>query len=526
MHRFKGQNSVIVIAGYFGYGNLGDEAILTGMLEDLKDTLPQAECVVVSGDPAQTTKSHGKQAVGWDDLPSIIEAVRNSDLLIVGGGGLFHDYWPIDSHEFLSSATNGLASYLSLPLLSAMLRKPSMAYSVGVGPLRSASARNYVRFAFDSFSAIAVRDDESAALLRSLRANLPSGADPVVTADPAFLLKAVPIDDARAVLSEAGVDLRRPVCGVNLRHWDFGVDPARWESEVAQALDRWAEQHDGQIVFVPLQQAIRTPYEDDRLVCERVQAAMRSESRMLGWQREPELAAAVFAVCTVNLTMRMHGALFSLLGGVPAVGLSYDNKVANLFKRANLASFSFSIETLNALEICEALNLASAMRNPDAMAAVVEEMRDLAGHSTQIAVELLESAEVPQSGYAYGFSDLAFEKAFLLNKAEEIFEAFELRVERLLKHQSQDEGTLEIAAHQPQDHAGLESLNRQLGKIEDQIRKAQIERRNERKAMKSTITELRSEREDLRNEIDATAAMIRSLQSTVGMKILAKYWLW
>ena len=469
----------ILIAGYFGYGNVGDEAILTGILDDLKDSLPEAECVVVSGDPAQTTDSHGRQAIGWDDLPSIIEAVRRSDLVIVGGGGLFHDYWPIDSRDLLS--TSKRPSYLSIPLLATMLRKPSMAYSVGVGPLRSASARDYVRFAFDSFDAISVRDEESAALLSNIGVDFRGSAKPVVTADPAFRLVSAPVDDARTALTKVGVDLQRPVCGVNLRYWDFGIDPARWEGEVAHALDQWVEQTDGQVVFVPMQSGGETPYEDDNQVCGRVRTAMSAEAWIISWHKVPRQAAAVFAACTVNLTMRMHAALFSLLGGVPTVGLAYDEKVTNLFRRANLLSQTVPMENLNAHEILETLDLASASNDPNAAATFIVEMRELAGESAHMAVELLESGKTFDEALAYDFSDLAFEKSLQVTELEKNLKELERRNERIR--------TL---------HSELES----------------------------SIENLRAQHEAVKNERDSARAMLQELQSTAGMKILAKYWLW
>ena len=516
----------ILIAGYFGYGNVGDEAILTGILDDLKDSLPSAECVVVSGDPAQTTDSHGSQAIGWDDLPSIIAAVRQSDLVIVGGGGLFHDYWPIDSRDLLS--TSKRPSYLSIPLLANMLRKPSMAYSVGVGPLRSTSARDYVRFAFDCFDAISVRDEESAALLRSIGVNFGGSANAVVTADPAFRLLAAPTDEARAALTEAGVDLQRPVCGVNLRYWDFGADPARWEGEVAQALDQWAVKARGQVVFVPMQRGGRTAYEDDQQVCERVQAAMRSQppSKILRWHKGPRQAAAVFAACTVNLTMRMHAALFSLVGGVPTVGLSYDEKVMNLFKRANLLGLAIPIENWHAHEILERLDLAVASKDPEAASAFSEDMRELAGESTRMAIALLDSGKTLDKASAYRFADLAFDKSLRLIDLEKDLREAELRNERVLNRHFVLEKEHEAAElRQQKDGAEISELRSQLAKEVDRIVHLQAERRSVREAMKSRMADLRAEHEAIKHERDSAKAMLQDLRSTTGMKMLAKYWL-
>jgi polysaccharide pyruvyl transferase CsaB len=525
---YHGVKPTILIAGYFGYGNIGDEAILGGILDDLDASLPQAEYIVVSGDPAQTTDFFGREAVGWNDLTSIIEAIRKSDLVIVGGGGLFHDYWPIDSHDLLSESNNKLVSYLSIPLLSTMLRKPSMAYSVGVGPLRSTSARDYVRFAFESFDAISVRDKESAALLKSIGVDFGGSAKLVVTADPTFRLLAAPIEDARAALTMAGVELERPVCGVNLRYWDFGVDPARLEGEVAQALDQWVERADGQVVFIPMQRGGRTPYEDDLQVCKRVQAALRSQSqsRILRWHKEPRQAAAVFAACTVNLSMRMHAALFSLVSGVPTVGLSYDEKVTRLFGRANLLDLVLPIENLHAGEIAGRLDLAMALNDPQAAFVFKEEMKERAGESIRMAVELLESGKALDVESTYDFADLAFEKSLRTIELERQLNELEFRMKSILTRQSELERALAAAElRKRQDSAETGELKSQLAQEMDRVGQLQAEHRNKRAAMQTRIVNLSAEHESINQERDSVNRVLSDLRNTAGMKILANYWL-
>ncbi len=53
----------VVISGYYGFGNLGDEAVLAAMLAALRPRLPHASFVVVSADPAATTRGHRVDAV-------------------------------------------------------------------------------------------------------------------------------------------------------------------------------------------------------------------------------------------------------------------------------------------------------------------------------------------------------------------------------------------------------------------------------------------------------------------------------
>ena len=58
-----------LIIGHYGFKNLGDEAILTGMLTLLRDKFPDGRWTVASGDPDDTRRRHGVAGGGPDRHP-------------------------------------------------------------------------------------------------------------------------------------------------------------------------------------------------------------------------------------------------------------------------------------------------------------------------------------------------------------------------------------------------------------------------------------------------------------------------
>lgn len=77
------------ISGSYGGFNLGDEAILTGMIGELRDSL-SAEITVFSRDPEDTLKRHlVERSVAIRQLTrqEAREEVKRLDVLILGGGG-------------------------------------------------------------------------------------------------------------------------------------------------------------------------------------------------------------------------------------------------------------------------------------------------------------------------------------------------------------------------------------------------------------------------------------------------------
>ena len=55
----------ILIAGYIGFGNAGDEAIAETIVRHLREEIPQVELTILSGNPEQTAGAFGVRAIGW-----------------------------------------------------------------------------------------------------------------------------------------------------------------------------------------------------------------------------------------------------------------------------------------------------------------------------------------------------------------------------------------------------------------------------------------------------------------------------
>ena len=318
----------VLIAGYYGAGNAGDEWILEALIAELRRRDPEAEVRVLSYDPPGTRRRHGVEAVGWGDLEVLAVAVRWSSLVIVGGGGLWQDYWGFDPLDFLSGRPGGIAGYGTPILLAHLLGRPSVLLGAGVGPLREPASRAAVRDLAAMAGLVSVRDAASRDEL--IACGLPEerihlGADLAFLSEP----------DRLPAQAGAALGVPRPVLAVALRPWTFAGDPARWEAETAAALRSWCEVQAGQVVFVPLHDSAE-PLEDDRQVAERVaaQVGLPDRIRQAPTGLTPAERFAVLATADVVLGMRYHSLLAALAAGVPCVGLAYDPKVRHLMDEA------------------------------------------------------------------------------------------------------------------------------------------------------------------------------------------------
>jgi len=166
----------ILISGYYGFNNIGDESILRTVIDNLREKLGDVGITVLSHDPAQTSEKYGVQAAPRMELKAIFRCVRRCDLLLSGGGSLLQD------------ATSGrsILYYLFILALAQLMGKKTFIYSQGIGPITSRRNRRLTSMILRRASGIVVRDEKSRALL--LEIGVPEELIHV-TADPVIRVK-------------------------------------------------------------------------------------------------------------------------------------------------------------------------------------------------------------------------------------------------------------------------------------------------------------------------------------------------
>ncbi len=406
----------VLVAGYYGSGNTGDEAILAAMLQDMRALRPGLEFVVVSANPDETAARHGVRSLLANDIPAIIDAARESQAILLGGGGIFHDYWGCASDSMLTRDHAGIPFYSGFPLLAALTGRLSMIYAAGVGPLRSEEGRRLTRAAFEQVNLATVRDDASRELLDAIGV---TGADVRVTADPAFSLRPN-LGQAGAILSGLCPDRGAPLVAVCLRNWSVDGPPGQWESQVARALDTFIEGTGAFVVFVPFQALTQYLLTDDVTAARRVMDRMARAARaaILRDSHGPEAVAGVLAGCDLVVGMRLHSLVFAASASVPAVGLTYDPKVASLMARLGIEEYAVALTAVEGL--AERMSMAWARRDAIRAELTVRsaQLRELAAENARLVMGLLDGPSTrPASPRA-----VAWLSEFALGQAQRLAE--------------------------------------------------------------------------------------------------------
>ena len=356
-----GRGTHVFLAGYYGHANLGDDAILHVTLEELRRRIPALSVTVVSGNPTATRTTADVDAVDEHDVPAIVRAAERCDAIVLGGGGLFHDYHGVDEATTFSRLHWGLTFCAMFPALAAMLGKPFVVHAVGVGPLATDAGRRYTRLTFDRADVATVRDEASAALLADL------GVDPgriAVTADPAVLIATAPADLVATRMSGLGITASRRRIGVALRSWGTPEAEAHWQTTLATALDRIITTLGADVVFVAFQAADGAA-PGDRDCARRVSALMSHQDAIHVVDAElwPTEMQGVLATCDVVVAMRLHAVLLAANAAVPVVALAYDPKVTAATRALGLEDYAIDLASATAERIAERVEQAQAARS-------------------------------------------------------------------------------------------------------------------------------------------------------------------
>ena len=310
----NGATLTIGVLGSYGGRNLGDEAILTGLLADLRQQEPNARIIVFSRNPAQTALEHPDvEAVPWEGVSRADSSLilAELDVLILGGGGILYDR---EARRYLRVVR--VAQERGLPLLT---------YAVGVGPLSDGVDTGMVRETLANAAEVTVRDQESRMVLEE--AGL---LNPVtVTADPAFLLE--PEDFPAGWLREEGVPAGKRLVGLSVREPGRAaerLDVDGYHRLLAQVGDFLVHRIDAYVLFVPMER-------DDIRHSHGVMSHMTSaeRGRILHGDYNPRQILGLMRHFDLAVGMRLHFLIFAAMVGTPFLPLPYAGKVFDLAQR-------------------------------------------------------------------------------------------------------------------------------------------------------------------------------------------------
>lgn len=318
--------TVIGISGSYGGLNLGDEAILTSAVEQLRATVPGVEVAVFTRNALHTREHHTvdrvlnpREALRDEITPE----VERLDLLLLGGGGILYD--------------SEAQTYLREVTIAQKLGIPTYAFAIGVGPLRDRGEREAVREGLDRMAGITVREQSARRLIEEIGVAVPV----TVTADPALLLTPEPFTEA--MLAEAAIPQDRPLVGLSVREQGAAapdLSETAYHQLLAEAADFIVERFGVDVVFVPMERA-------DVREAHRVIGRMSLPERahLLKYRYEPRRIIGLMQHFQMAVGMRLHFLIFAAITGTPLMALPYASKVHDFLTSLGMEPRSMASHT-------------------------------------------------------------------------------------------------------------------------------------------------------------------------------------
>lgn len=304
----------ILISGYYGFENTGDDAVLECIIAGLREKGID-DITVLSNTPTNTSFRYNVKSVYRNSFKEVFNAIKNTDILLSGGGSLIQDI----------TSSKSLWYYLSIIFFGILLRKKVYIVGQGIGPLEHKYNRLLSRFILRRVDLITVRDKDSMIFLKELNIekNVILAADPVVDLAPCNE------ERLEEILRNEGIDKEKYIV-VCTREWG---NNELSRVELAKAVDDISKKYNLEVVFLPFY------YNKDDSESEKVANYLKSPYKIIKNKYEPKEILGIVKNCQLLIGIRLHSLVFALVSLVPFIGISYDPKIDGFLKSINLKSF-------------------------------------------------------------------------------------------------------------------------------------------------------------------------------------------
>ena len=359
----------IVICGYYGFSNSGDDALLWAIIDVITKKHKDVKITVLSNQPESTTKVYGVDSIYRYNLIQINRLFRKADLLLLGGGSLIQDI----------TSTRSLSYYLMMLKMAYRHNVKTMLYGNGIGPLCREKSLVKAAKVLQKVDVITLRDAKSETLLEEMGVTKPVIK---VTADPAFTLDFEEYPDVKSLLESAKVDMVRPYATIAIRSWKT-LD-MEFVDKVAHFCDILNNKYGIQPLFIPMK------YEDDIAISKTVIAKMSTKGCVVGRPLSVEETFSVVSGATLTIGMRLHILIYSAILGIPVMALSYDPKVED-FMNSIHQELCLNVEDMEVSVLKNMLDevMGDYDKKKDEMRKVLADLRARAEMNADMAVEIL-----------------------------------------------------------------------------------------------------------------------------------------
>ncbi len=361
----------IIISGYYGFKNIGDDAMLMAITENLRLYKRDINIIVLSREPTETKSVYDVDSVYRFNILHVFRIMRHSKLFINGGGNLIQD----------NTSTRSLIYYLGMIWLAKKMGMKVMIYANGIGPINKKMNRKLTKLVLDQVDIITLREGvPSRHEIDSLNITKPKI---LITADPALTIESKDSKDIEDIFSDENINSSGPFIGISVRKWD-GFE--KYENIISGLADYMIDKYGLSPVFIPMH------YPGDLSIIKRIVSKMKGKGYIIKNKYTVIQTMEIIKRMDLLVGMRLHALIFAASQGIPVVGLVYEPKVEGFLKSIQQASVGhvkdLELEKLKCT-VEDVWNKRDEIRSQ--LKHISSELKKKALENARIAVEMIEA---------------------------------------------------------------------------------------------------------------------------------------
>lgn len=296
----------VFLCGYYGFKNIGDEALLITISKIIKESSDEIELEALSYNVKYTESMFGIKGFSRKSLVRLIIKIFQSDYIVFGGGSLLQDV----------TSSKSLLYYLGIIFCGKICNKPVALIGNGFGPVNKPLNKFLVHHILNSVNFITVRDKESFDELKQLGVKTKI----IVSADITFSISDWENTDTIDFFK------KEKLVGISVRPWNnednYTLEIAKFADSI---IDRGYE-----VVFIPMQ------YPIDKNISLDILRKMEKKASVLENEYTPNEIIKIISNLYILVGMRLHSLIFSTIALVPSIAIEYDPKIKSFAKEAGI----------------------------------------------------------------------------------------------------------------------------------------------------------------------------------------------
>ena len=317
-YEYKKENDVI-LSGYYGFGNMGDDSLLLSIASQLRAIDPQVRITALTKDPKKSQLKYGVRCINRLNVFAIRREMKRAKLLISGGGSLLQN----------NTSEKSLNYYIAIIKLAKRAGLPVMVYSNGIGPVYGERSVEKVKKVLSEVDLISLREPSSLEFLQEV--GLKPRRKIEVTADPALTVK--PIDRNRLdyIEDRLGIDTKNnKYYALSVREYENlrtggNMSKSEFTARVAASMRDIYDR----LGLLPLVVSVQNvaDFEISRAVCREFEKLSGKKAILAQGLSARELTA-LLSKMEFAAGMRLHMLIYATNACIPAIGIAYDPKIS------------------------------------------------------------------------------------------------------------------------------------------------------------------------------------------------------